>query len=47
MALMHGRPDILSCKTGWTSYLANLKSVLEGGIDPRNKNEQLKAVINS
>jgi len=35
------------CKTGWTFYLANLKSLLEGGIDLRNKNEKLKNVINS
>jgi hypothetical protein len=37
----------LGCKTGWTFYLANLKSLFEGGIDLRNKNEQLKNVINS
>lgn len=37
----------LGCKTGWTFYFANLKSLLEGGIDLRNKNEQLKGVINS
>jgi uncharacterized protein YndB with AHSA1/START domain len=30
------------CKTGWTFYLANLKSVLEGGLDLRNKNVNLK-----
>jgi uncharacterized protein YndB with AHSA1/START domain len=37
----------LGCKTGWTFYLANLKSLLEGGIDLRNKNEKLQRVINS
>lgn len=37
----------LGCKTGWTFYLANLKSLLEGGIDLRNKNEKLKNVVNS
>lgn len=37
----------LGCKTGWTFYLANLKSVLEGGIDLRNKNEKIKSVVNS
>ena len=37
----------LGCKTGWTFYLANLKSVMEGGIDLRNKNEKIKRVINS
>jgi uncharacterized protein YndB with AHSA1/START domain len=37
----------LGCKTGWTFYLANLKSMLEGGIDLRNKKEALKNVVNS
>lgn len=37
----------LGCKTGWTFYLANLKSMLEGGIDLRNKDENLKDVINA
>ena len=37
----------IDCGEGWTFYLANLKSVLEGGIDLRNKNEKLKKVINS
>ena len=37
----------LGCLTGWTFYLANLKSVLEGGIDLRNKNQNLLKVINS
>lgn len=37
----------LGCSTGWTFYLANLKSVLEGGLDLRNKNEKLKNVVNS
>jgi hypothetical protein len=37
----------IGCKTGWTFYLANLKSLLEGGIDLRNKNERLKNMINA
>lgn len=37
----------LGCKTGWTFYLANLKSLLEGGIDLRNRNIKIKNVINS
>jgi hypothetical protein len=37
----------LGCKTGWTFYLANLKSIYEGGIDLRNKNINLHEVINS
>ena len=37
----------LGCKTGWTFYFANLKSLLEGGIDLRNRNENLKNVVNS
>jgi uncharacterized protein YndB with AHSA1/START domain len=37
----------LGCITGWTFYLANLKSILEGGIDLRNKNEKLHKLVNS
>lgn len=37
----------LGCKTGWTFFLANLKSLLEGGIDLRNKNEKLTRMINA
>ncbi len=37
----------LGCKTGWTFYLTNLKSILEGGIDLRNKDQSLKNVVNS
>ncbi|MEJ0034298.1 MAG: SRPBCC domain-containing protein [Bacteroidota bacterium] len=35
----------LSNTTGWTFYLTNLKSVLEGGLDMRNFDENLKNVI--
>jgi uncharacterized protein YndB with AHSA1/START domain len=38
---------VLGCGEGWTFYLANLKSYLEGGLDLRNKNVQLKRVISS
>jgi uncharacterized protein YndB with AHSA1/START domain len=27
----------VQCQLGWTFYLANLKSIIEGGIDLRNK----------
>jgi uncharacterized protein YndB with AHSA1/START domain len=27
----------VQCQIGWTFYMANLKSVLEGGVDLRNK----------
>jgi uncharacterized protein YndB with AHSA1/START domain len=27
----------VQCQVGWTFYLANLKSVVEGGVDLRNK----------
>lgn len=37
----------IGCGEGWTFYLANLKSILEGGIDLRNKDENIKKVINS
>ena len=35
----------IGCKTGWTFYMANLKSMLEGGIDLRNRNETIQNVI--
>ncbi len=37
----------IGCTKGWLFYLTNLKSILEGGIDLRNKNVELKDVINS
>jgi uncharacterized protein YndB with AHSA1/START domain len=37
----------IGCDTGWTFYLTNLKSVLEGGLDLRNRDVLLKNVINS
>ncbi len=37
----------LGCSKGWVFYLANLKSILEGGLDLRNKKMELKDVINS
>jgi uncharacterized protein YndB with AHSA1/START domain len=37
----------LSCSKGWVFYLTNLKSVLEGGLDMRNKDINLKEVISS
>tara|TARA_R110002050_G_scaffold263024_1_gene403411 strand:+ start:9459 stop:9953 length:495 start_codon:yes stop_codon:yes gene_type:complete len=37
----------LGCAFAWTFYLLNLKSVLEGGLDLRNKDLDLKGVINN
>lgn len=37
----------LGCSTGWTFYLANLKSIYEGGLDLRNKDERIRQVVNS
>lgn len=37
----------LGCTNGWTFYLANLKSVYEGGLDLRNKSEKLGIMINN
>ena len=37
----------IGCGEGWTFYLANLKSILEGGIDLRNKNDKIPDVVNS
>jgi Uncharacterized conserved protein len=35
----------LGCSKGWLFYLTNLKSILEGGLDLRNKKVELKDVI--
>jgi uncharacterized protein YndB with AHSA1/START domain len=37
----------IECGAGWGFYLVNLKSVLEGGLDLRNKNVHLSKVITS
>jgi uncharacterized protein YndB with AHSA1/START domain len=34
---------LVQCQVGWTFYLANLKSVIEGGIDLRNKKIELSS----
>jgi uncharacterized protein YndB with AHSA1/START domain len=35
----------LGCSTGWGFFLANLKSLLEGGIDLRNKDAKIANVV--
>lgn len=37
----------MGCMQGWSFYLANLKSFLEGGIDLRNKNQALAKMVNA
>jgi hypothetical protein len=37
----------LGCDSGWSFFLVNLKSVYEGGLDLRNKNPELKKMINN
>ncbi len=37
----------IGCMNGWNFYLTNLKSILEGGIDLRNKNEKIRRVVNA
>jgi hypothetical protein len=37
----------IGCSTGWVFYLANLKSIMEGGVDLRNKNVKLQGVLNA
>jgi hypothetical protein len=37
----------IECGKGWDFYLTNLKSVLEGGLDLRNKNVNLKNLVNA
>ena len=43
-----GKANIhIGCMEGWTFYLANLKSILEGGIDLRNRNMNIGKVVNA
>jgi uncharacterized protein YndB with AHSA1/START domain len=37
----------LKCHSGWSFYLVNLKSVYEGGIDLRNKDERVNVMVNN
>lgn len=37
----------IGCTKGWLFYMVNLKSILEGGIDLRNRNVELKEVVTS
>ncbi len=37
----------IGCHTGWSFFLVNLKSVLEGGIDLRNKDNSLRGMLNN
>ena len=37
----------LGCANGWHFYLTNLKSVYEGGLDLRNRDENLNPMINN
>lgn len=37
----------VECTRGWTFYMTNLKSILEGGIDLRNKNNQIKNMLST
>lgn len=37
----------LGCDSGWSFFLVNLKSVYEGGLDLRNKDFNLKGMLNN
>lgn len=37
----------IECGKGWTFYMTNLKSILEGGPDLRNKNAAIQSVVNA
>lgn len=37
----------LGCAFGWTFYLINLKSILEGGLDLRNKDLEMEGLVNN
>lgn len=48
--LFNENPDenlYVQCGFGWTFYLTNLKSIYEGGIDLRNKDMEVKGVLNA
>ncbi|MBS4063423.1 MAG: SRPBCC domain-containing protein [Chitinophagaceae bacterium] len=36
----------VGCKTGWTYYLTNLKSVYQAGVDLRNKKQGIGKLLN-
>ena len=37
----------LGCHNGWSFYLYNLKSIYEGGVDLRNKDDRFPVMINN
>lgn len=37
----------LRCQSGWSFYIVNLKSVYEGGLDLRNKDERFNPMVNN
>ena len=37
----------LGCSSGWSFYFVNLKSVYEGGLDLRSKDERLRPMVNN
>lgn len=37
----------IGCHVGWTFWMANLKSVYEGGLNLRNTNEELTGMANN
>lgn len=37
----------LNCSGGWVFYMTNLKSILEGGLDLRNKDASIRSVVNA
>ncbi|QNN42479.1 SRPBCC family protein [Pedobacter roseus] len=44
----HSKRNIrLGCQNGWSFYLINLKSVYEGGLDLRNKDNRFKPMLNN
>ncbi len=37
----------LGCSSGWSFYMVNLKSVFQGGLDLRSKDERLRPMVNN
>jgi uncharacterized protein YndB with AHSA1/START domain len=39
--------EFMDCRDGWTFFLTNLKSVIEGGLDLRDTNVDLPGLVNA
>ena len=37
----------IGCSSGWSFYFVNMKSIYEGGLDLRSKDERLRPMVNN